>query len=133
MLLISAAPSAMAEKVIVNPYGQFLEGDGIEVEMATFASKNADGLYDVLLKITGKHAFNAGIDGKTLKYTAVNAGGGVNYKRDGMSVLIMRNPYGSSWQLMEIYLDGKTISVGSNSQKAKEVQPLHLLTASQEK
>ena len=58
----------------VNPYGKFLAGDGVEVEMAEFAEKNSDGLYDVLLKMTGANAYKEGIDGKTVKCQAVHGG-----------------------------------------------------------
>lgn len=122
-----------SETPIVNPYGQFFEGDGVEIEMAQFAKRNADGLYDVLLRITGKRAFNAGIDGKTLKYVAVHGGTGIDYKLDGKNRMIVRNLYGNSWRVMEVFLDGDTVPVAENKQKSKEVRPLHLLTASTEK
>jgi len=112
----------------VNPYGQFLYGDGVEVEVAHLASKNQDGLNDVLLKITGRQAFNAGIDGKVMLYQAVPGGTGIDYKNKGKTRLLVRNPYGDSWGLMEIFLNGKTILVYENNNKSKEVRPLHLYT-----
>ena len=116
---------------IVNPYGKLLEGDGVEVEMAQFATKNKDGLNDVLLKITGANAFNAGIDGKTLKYQAVHGGTGIDYQFEGKTRMIVRQPYGDSWSVIQVFLDGKTITLNEDKVQSKEVRPLHLLTASQ--
>lgn len=131
-MTLFALPQAHAggPPAVVNPYGVFLEGDGVEIEMALYVDKNADGLRDVLLKITGPHAFNAGIDGKTFKYQAVPGGTGVDYQQAGKTRMIARNPWGNSWSLMEVFLDGKTITVQENKTKSKEVRPLHLLTAS---
>ena len=131
VLLISVAGTALAEDpTIVNPYGTFLEGDGVEVEMAQFKVKNKEGLYDVLLKISGANAFNAGIDGKTFKYHAVHGGTGIDYQRNGKNIMSVRQPYGNSWSTIEAYLDGKTISLTEDKRRSKEVLPLHLLTAS---
>ena len=121
-----------AETPVVNPYGKFLEGEEVEVEMAQFAAKNADGLYDVLLKMTGAAAFKAGIDGKTLKYQAVHGGSGVDYQAKGKTRMIVRQAYGDSWSVMQVFLDGKTITLSEIKARSKEVQPLHLLTASKE-
>ena len=63
--LVFATGVFAADAAIVNPYGKFFIGDGVEVEMAEFVTKNEDGLKDVLLKMTGANAYNAGIDGKT--------------------------------------------------------------------
>lgn len=124
--------AAMADTAaVVNPYGSFLQGDGVEVEMAQFATKNKDGLNDILLKITGAKAFNAGIDGKTLKYQAVHGGTGVDYQYEGKTRMIVRQPYGDSWSVIQVFLDGKTIDLSEDKPKSKEVNPLHLLTASQ--
>ncbi|WP_374348877.1 hypothetical protein [Chitinimonas sp.] len=130
MLIHTGAHADMNPQV--NPYGKFYEGDGVEIEMAQFASKNADGLYDVLLKISGQQAFNAGIDGKTYRYQAVPGGNGVDYQRDGKTRMILRQPYGDWWTLAEVFLDGKTISISEKKDKSKEVRPLHLLTAFKE-
>jgi hypothetical protein len=129
---MSLTGAALAQAPVVNPYGQFFEGDGVEIEMAQLAKKNADGLYDVLLKFTGKRAFNAGIDGKTLTYVAVHGGTGIDYQLNGKTRMIVRNPYGNSWRVMEVFLDGDTVAVAENKEKSKEVRPLHLLTASKE-
>lgn len=130
-MILFAVPHAFAggAEPVVNPYGIFLEGDGVEIEMALYAAKNADGMHDVLLKMTGPQAFNAGIDGKTIKYIAVPGGTGVDYQVAGKTRLIARNPWGNSWSVMEVFLDGKTIAVHENKAKSKDVRPLHLLTA----
>lgn len=128
--LLSSSVFAEAPPVM-NPYGKFLVGSGVEVEMAEFAVKNKDGLNDVLLKITGANAFKAGIDGKTLKYQAVHGGTGVDYKLGGIARLILRQPYGDSWSTIEVFLDGKNIGLYEDDNRSKEVNPLHLLTASQ--
>ena len=117
----------------VNPYGKFLAGDGVEVEMAEFAEKNSDGLYDVLLKMTGANAYKEGIDGKTVKCQAVHGGTGVDYKCGGTTRMILRNPYGDWWSIAQVFLDDKAIDVSVDKDKSKEVLPLHLLTASKSK
>lgn len=131
--LSHALVHAQETETQVNPYGQFLYGDGVEVELAQLSRKNQDGLYDVLLKISGRQAYNAGIDGKVILYQAVHGGTGIDYKTKGKTRLIVRNPYGDSWGLMEVFLNGKTILVYENSNKSKEVRPLHLYTEYSEK
>lgn len=128
--LLVLAGFAMAETVVVNPYGKYLEGEDVEVEMAQFAGKNADGLYDVLLKMRGAAAFNAGIDGKTIKYRAVHGGSGVDYQLNGKTRMMMRQNNGAS--IFQVFLDGRTISVNEVKTRSQEVRPLHLLTASTE-
>jgi len=132
LAMIALANTVLADDPpIVNPYGKFLEGDGVEVEMAQFATKNKAGLNDVLLKITGANAFNAGIDGKTLKYQAVHGGTGVDYQFEGKTRMISRPRYGDSWPVFQVFLDGKTITLNEDKGRSKEIRPLHLLTASQ--
>ena len=123
---------AMAETVVVNPYGKYLEGEDVEVEMAQFAGRNADGLYDILLKMKGAAAFNAGIDGKTIKYRAVHGGSGVDYQLNGKTRMSLRQNSGGSASSYQVFLDGRTISINEVKAKSQEVRPLHLLTASTE-
>ena len=132
LAMIAVSNTVLADgPPIVNPYGKFLEGDGVEVEMAQFATKNKDGLNDVLLKITGANAFNAGIDGTTLKYQAVHGGTGIDYQFEGKTRMIVRQPYGDSWSVIQVFLDGKTITLNEDKVRSKEIRPLHLLSASQ--
>lgn len=116
-----------AEKAEINPYGQMLIGDGVSVEIATFAEKNKDGLYDVLMKITGGPAFEAGIDGKVIKYTAEPAGTGYNLKFGDRNRISVRSPWGA-WTQVELYLNGKTHYLAKDSVQSSNVRPLHLLT-----
>ena len=120
--------SAAQERPVVNPYGKFLKGDGVEVEMAHFAEKNENGLYDVILKTTGHQAFNEGIDGKALRYKATHGGNGINYLHDGKVVMTLRQPYGDSWSRIQVYLNKKYITLNEDDVKSKDVRPLHLLT-----
>jgi len=132
LAMIAVSNTVLADgPPIVNPYGKFLEGDGVEVEMAQFATKNKDGLNDVLLKITGANAFNAGIDGTTLKYQAVHGGTGIDYQFEGKTRMIVRQPYGDSWSVIQVFLDGKTITLNEDKVRSKEIRPLHLFLASQ--
>lgn len=116
------------DKPIVNPYGKYLEGDGLKIEIATYLEKNKDGLNDMLVKVIGAAAYEAGIDSKTLRYTAVPAGTGYNLQRNGRNLLSVRSPYGR-WQQIEVYLAGRTYHVVANDGLAENVRPLHLLTA----
>lgn len=118
---------AQTEKPIVNPYGQFLAGDGLKLEIATYLEKNQHGMNDMLVKITGAAAYEAGIDGKTLRYSAEPAGTGYNLKRDGRNLMSVRSPYGR-WQQIEVYLAGRTYQVTPREEMAERVMPLHLLT-----
>jgi len=127
--LVFATGVFAADAAIVSPYGEFFIGDGVEVEMAEFVAKNEDGLKDVLLKMTGANAYNAGIDGKTIKYQAVPGGTGVDYQFEGKTRMLTR---GDTWGVTEVYLDGKTISLQEDPERSKEVLPLHLLTASKQ-
>jgi hypothetical protein len=115
------------EKAVVNPYGQYLAGDGLKIEIATYLEKNQHGLNDMLVKVTGAGAYEAGIDGKTLRYSAEPASTGYNLKRDGRNLLSVRSPYGR-WQQIEVYLAGRTYQVTPREDMADNVRPLHLLT-----
>lgn len=113
----------------VNPYGKFFtDADhDLEVEMAIIEGKNADGLQDVLLKITGAAAYTEGIDGKVLRYRAVPAGTGTNfvYVENGKPLTRLTAREGT----YEIIVADQTFKVFADGNKAKEVRPLHLLTA----
>lgn len=129
LVVITAMSPAYAQtdKPIVNPYGQFLAGDGLKLEIATYLEKNQHGMNDMLVKITGAAAYEAGIDGKTLRYSAEPAGTGYNLKRDGRNLMSVRSPYGR-WQQIEVYLAGRTYQVAPREEMAERVMPLHLLT-----
>lgn len=123
-----AVQAQSQDKPIVNPYGKYLEGDGLKIEIATYLEKNKDGLNDMLVKVTGAAAYEAGIDGKTLRYTAVPAGTGYNLQRNDRNLMSVRSSYGR-WQQIEVYLAGRTYHVAANDSAAGMVMPLHLLTA----
>lgn len=120
---------AKAPGITVNPYGKFFadRDDDLQIEMALIEGKNANGLQDVLLKITGAAAYTEGIDGKVLRYTAVAAGTGTNFEftENGKTFTRMTTREGS----FEVFVADKTFKVFADGTKAKEVRPLHLLTA----
>lgn len=120
-----AAPAAPGPAL--NPYGKLLVGDGVEVELAQLAQKNKDGGYDLLMKMTGSRAFEAGIDGKTFRYTAVPAGLGYDHRRADRNWLTLRQLSGGSWSIMETYLNGKTIKLREDAERSKTVKPAQLL------
>lgn len=70
------APTAKPKmpKITINPYGEILTGDELKVELVYMKEKNEYDLYDVLLKITGEPARQAGIEGKVIKYDAIPQG-----------------------------------------------------------
>lgn len=90
---------AQAEPVVacespkaVSPYGKVFDGEGITVEMATVVAKNQVGQNDVLLKISGAPAFEAGIDGQVIRYfTKAGYQGGTDftYKENGQEPVRM--------------------------------------------
>lgn len=127
-VITAAAPAhAQNSKPVVNPYGQYLAGDGLKLEIATYLEKNQHGLNDMLVRVTGAAAYEAGIDGKTLRYSAEPAGTGYNLKREGRNLLSVRSSYGR-WQQVEVYLAGRTYQVTAREDMAERVMPLHLLT-----
>lgn len=130
-LLSMNTHAANEAELAVNPYGKVYSGEGTTVEMAILKEKNADGLNDVLLKITGADAYDEGIDGKVLRYTAVHAGTGVNfnYSQGGKPYtrMVSRSAWGS-WTFFEVYLKDKTIHVALDEAASKESRPLHLVT-----
>ncbi len=119
------------EKKELNPYGLYFAGENLDIEMATFVEKNEHGLNDVLIKITGHAAFDAGIDQHVYRYTAVPAGTGVDFKytQDGEEYtrMMTRQTWGS-WSFFELYLGNKTFKVYKDEKKSKDVRPLHLQT-----
>ncbi len=123
----SGAPSATGPAVnapALNPYGKYFEGNGLVVEMAMLAETNVDGLHDVLLRFRGAEAFNEGLDGKVLRYTARHGGTGVDFVTQvgGQDYVRMlsRQSWGS-WTFFEVYLDKKEIKVGLDEAKSKTV------------
>lgn len=134
LAFLATIPGAHAQgndQPVVNPYGSAFEGEGVEIEMAQFVAKNKAGIRDVLLVMRGANAFNAGIDGKTLRYEAVPTANGVDYRRDGKTAMAVRNMVDGASGQIQVYLDGKTIPVGQDRSRSRDVQPLHLLTAAQ--
>lgn len=131
----AGAPAASAVAPELNPYGKAFTGDGVTVEMAMFAQKNADGLYDVLLKMTGPEAFNEGLDGKVIKYVARPGGTGVDFvtQVDGRDYVRMlsRQSWGS-WTFFEVYLGNKSLKVYQDEKASKAVKPAELLAAFQQ-
>ncbi len=124
-----AGPSEAASSALeVNPYGKVYEGDGITIEMAMLAQKNEAGANDVILRITGAEAFNDGINGKVMKYTARPAGAGGT----GMDIVTQMNGAdyvrmtlrNSSW---EVYLNSKSLRVSVDDQKSKQLDTKKLV------
>ncbi len=119
----------------VNPYGVAFKSaqGGLEIEMAVYNKKNKHGLRDVLLKITGQAAHEAGIDGKVIRYNAVPGGSGVDYqyqnKGKTLNRMIKRKRWG--WNDMEVFLVNQTFKVYPDVASSSEVRPIHLLTAFQ--
>lgn len=128
ILAVSSNAVLAADQVVMNPYGTLLSSSTLEVELAQFAQKNKDGLYDVLMKIRGSSAFIEGIDGKTIKYQAVPAAGGVDYVSNGVVRMTLRQPMGDTWSVMEVMLAGKRVPVRLQSGMSQDIQPLHMLT-----
>ena len=132
------APVVKQKPEPVNPYGLAFTSQppGLQVELAQVTEKNRDGLYDVLLRISGRQAFSAGLDRQTMRYTAVRgAYSSIRYQfeQDGKALtrLMMRpNSAGSVW---ELYLDGQTYRLVADPALTNETRPLHLWTAFQEK
>lgn len=129
-LLLSLTAFAAMAGDILNPYGKFLYGDSLEVEMATFNEKNEHGLNDVLIRVRGAAAYDAGIDGMTYRYKTIPAGTGFNIQKpDGSNLMIVRSRGGwfGSWNQAQMFLNGKTFDLWMNESAANDVNVLHLL------
>jgi hypothetical protein len=116
----------------VNPYGQLLKGEGIEVEIATFEDKNGAGLNDVLVRMKGAEPHNAGIDGKVVRLVAVHGGSGVDYKfvnekGEIYSRISGRKSWGDSMSY-EVHFANKSIAIAVNDRLAKTVSPSAMLS-----
>ncbi len=115
----------------VNPYGKVYQGDGLTVEMVIFDYKNADGLSDVLLKITGGPAYTEGIDKKVIRYRAEPAGTGTDFKyqKEGKEYtrMLTRETWGS-WSFFEVFLDNKTFKVYLDDKGSKELKTAQLFS-----
>jgi len=117
----------------VNPYGLALSSlpAGLEVEIAYFKKKNKNNLYDVLMKITGEAAYNAGIDGKVMRYHVNHSGSGYafSYKKDGAerNRMITRSDSWLNGKSYELYFGNKTFKLYPNK-NSSTVRPLHLLS-----
>jgi hypothetical protein len=130
-----ATPAHAADQAEVIPYGHYLSGEGgLVVHMAELAAKNADGLHDALIKITGPQAYKAGIDGKTIRCRAERFGTGVAYVKPTGGYLMSshKNSWGG-WTDSEVYLGGKDgIDVFEEEKHNKDVSPLKLLEESKQ-
>lgn len=119
----------------VNPYGKFFGGEGLEIEMATFEEKNADGLRDVLVRMKGADPYSDKIDGKVLRLVAVPGGSGIDYKytNDKNEVRVrmtMRKRWGDN-EFYEAHFGQKSVRVSRHERRAREVKPAELLSAFQ--
>ncbi len=133
----------------VNPYGQVFVGPAtsdielalitaqhaapaLSAEVAEFNEKNSHGLNDVLIKLSGSAAYQAGIDGKVVRYFTVPAGRGqtFDYWSAGREKTRMtsESPWGQ-WTLAQLYLNGKCVNVRLDNARSQEARPQHLLTA----
>jgi hypothetical protein len=112
----------------INPYGKVFLGNDVEVEMVIFNEKNSDDLHDVLLKFTGTAAYEAGIDGKVISYEAAPGGNGVDFKK-GMSTRMISRSLWGTWEMLEVFLNGKTYRVKFDKEKSKSVSSESLFNA----
>lgn len=122
----TAAPATPALEI--NPYGKIYIGEGVTIEMAMLAQKNAAGVNDVIMRITGAEAFNEGIDGKVIRYAARRAGAGgtgmdivTQLKGNDYVRMTLRN---SSW---EVYLNNKSLRIWVDEEKSKRLDTKKLV------
>jgi hypothetical protein len=122
---------AHADDLKLSPYGKVFVGDGgLTVEIATVDAKNADGLHDALIRITGSAAHDAGIDGTVALHVAIPAGTGFDYvdKSKDVHRMSSRNAWGS-WDFFEVHLGGKSYDVAFSEKKSKDLKVGDLLKA----
>lgn len=123
----------MDEDLPVNPYGIFYRSHptGLEIEMATLAKAGKNGLKDVILKISGAAAYDAGIDGKAIRYKAVPAGTGINYQylKQGKWFTRMTQRDNFGWDTLKLFVGNETYSLSIDKKSLSRVYPLHLYSA----
>ncbi|MGI9302625.1 MAG: hypothetical protein ACR2RB_07960 [Gammaproteobacteria bacterium] len=95
------------------------------------SEKNEDRLKDILVKVTGQAAYEAGIDNKVIRYRASHGGNGVDYrykKEDKwLTRLTTRKNWG--WQQFEIYFGRDSYTLRVDNLQSRDVRPVHLWTA----
>ncbi len=136
MHLVSAiGQQSPAENLEVNPYGIKFNSDpsGLEVELAVLTQPDKNGLQDILLKISGAAAYEAGIDGKVIRYKAVNGGSGIHYQYEQAGHPLNRAtlPDNAGWEQLNLYLGNQTYTLSINKKESSAVFPLHLYSAAQ--
>jgi hypothetical protein len=123
-----AVPCEPANKV--SPYGKVYDGNGVTVEMATFVDKNSAGQNDVLLRIQGAPAFEAGIDGKVIRYfTKPGYGGGTDftYKENGQEPVRMILRTSHEGDHVRVFLkNDQAFDVKVNPKRSKALCPAAL-------
>jgi hypothetical protein len=116
-----AAPCPPAKNL--TAYGKVYEGMGITVEMGTFRAKNALGEQDVLLRIQGAPADEAGIDGQVSRYlTKPGFSGGLDftYNDHGQEPVRMIYRTNSEGEVVRVFLkDGKPFNLQLNAKRTK--------------
>ena len=124
------ANAACPESRELAPYGKVFENADVRVEMATFSATNPEGEHDVLLRIKGAPAFEAGIDGKAIRYlTRRGYGGGLDFKyhddqgREPTRMIFRRDPASDS-EVVRVFLkDGKAHDLKFNAVRSKTMCP----------
>lgn len=134
-ILLAMATTASAEDVL-SKYGKVYESreNQLRVEFVPFKQKNAKGLQDVLIKISGPAAETRGIDGKIIKHRAVHAGTGVNFQYYDEKNKKWYNRMGTraGWwgsKFYEVWFGNETIKVWLNDNASSALNTKHFHTA----
>lgn len=118
------APNPQSE---FSPYGKVYESADVTAEMAIFRGQNDLGANDVLLKLTGQPALEAGVDGQVIRYRAKPySGGGVDYvyaegAKEPVRMILRPDDSGG---LVRVFLkDDQAFDLKLNANKSKRFCP----------
>ena len=128
-LLLSVGFATASQDYEVSPYGEVFVGDGVRVELARFKAKNEHDMNDVIVRVSGRLAYDAGMDGEVFRLKAIPAGTGFNLQRpDGRNLIGSRARGGwlGTWTDIKIYLNNQSIDLVKTPE---DLNALHLLGA----
>lgn len=122
-------PACAATKDL-SPYARVFVGDGVTVEMATLKAANGEGQNDVILRLRGPAAFEAGLDGESRPYrTKAGFYGGTDYvfEANGQENVRFIARTGPEGEYYKVFLkDEKALDVKVDTKRSRQLCPSEL-------
>lgn len=116
---------------MLSPYAKVFVGPDILVEMTTLNAKNSEGMNDVLLRMRGPAAFDAGLDGQVTRYgqrPGPNGGVDVIYKnKAGQEPVRMIFRTDHEGDMVRVFLkDDKPYDLKLDAKRSKALCPAEI-------